>query len=312
MTRRVLKTTVVAMLARPAALRTAWLRMAAARGHTLVLAYHGVAPESGRNHILPPLDPALFVDHMRALKTVGDIVPLDTLLTRRSTARRPAFAVTFDDDDPQYVPHLLPILRDLQIPATFFLSGRSLHGLGPYWWTLVDRSVEEIGLADTAERLGCPARSLSELAHTCRARATVTELPVRVPPAVMPPADIRTLVDAGMSIGFHTLRHQLLPALDDAQLERAMAEGRDALASFLGRPIDVLAYPYGIVDARVARAAARAGYRAAFTAEWRAITQRSDPFHLARWQPDEIPGRQLIAEAALRVNVASAVRQAVA
>ena len=29
----------------------------------------------------------------------------------------------------------MPILQKHQIHATFFLSGRSLHGMGPYWWT---------------------------------------------------------------------------------------------------------------------------------------------------------------------------------
>ena len=51
----------------------------------------------------------------------------------------------------------------------------------------------------------------------------------------------------------------VLPLLDDAELDLALIEGRDELASLTGSSIDLLAYPYGSVDARVAGATERAG-----------------------------------------------------
>jgi peptidoglycan/xylan/chitin deacetylase (PgdA/CDA1 family) len=215
------------------------------------------------------------------------------------------FAVTFDDDDPGYVRYLLPILLELKIPATFFLSGRSLHGLGAYWWTRVDQSIDEIGLEATAARLGFQARSVDELAAACRGVAAVRELATSVAPQVMRTEDIRTLARAGMTIAFHTLRHYSLPLLDDAELDRAMREGRDELAWLIGGSIDFLAYPYGHVDARVVKAAERAGYAAAFTTEWRAVSRRSHPFLISRWQPGPLVRRDFLAQAALRLNLAS-------
>ena len=300
------KTAAVSVLGYPRPLRNCLLYAGSARRRALVLAYHGVAPAGRRPAVVEPIPPERFADQMRALKEIGDVVPLSTVLSQNFRSSRPVFAVTFDDDDPGYVRFALPILLELEIPATFFLSGRSLHGLGAYWWTRVDQSIEEVGLEATAARLGCQAHSIDELAAACRRVASVKELSTSVAPEVMKTEDIRTLARAGMKIAFHTLRHLALPLLDDAELDRAMREGRDELAWLIGGSIDLLAYPYGHVDARVAMAAERAGYTAAFTTEWRAVTRRSHPFLISRWQPGPLARRDFLAQAALRLNLASA------
>lgn len=118
---------------------------------------------------------------------------------------------------------------------------------------------------------------------------------------MMPISDIRELVRAGMTIGFHTLRHPLLPLLADAELDRALTEGRDALASAAGTVIEFLAYPYGQADARVAEAARRAGYTAAFATGDRAIGRPMNRFLVSRWQPGFAAAEHLLAEAAFRL-----------
>ena len=300
------KSAAVAVLGYPEALRNCLLYAGGARRRGLVLAYHGIGPRSRRRTVVEPIPPDQFAGQMRALKAVGDIVTLRDVLSASQRSSRPVFAITFDDDDPGYVRYALPILGELGIPATFFLSGRSLHGLGPYWWTLVDQSVEEVGLEATAAMLGHHARTIDELAASCRRVATVKELSTRITPKVMQPDDICALARAGMTIGFHTLRHRVLPLLDDAELDLALTEGRDELASLTGSSVDLLAYPYGSVDARVARAAEHAGYGAAFTTEWRAVSSRSHRFLVSRWQPGPLNARDFLAQAALRLNLGSA------
>ena len=238
---------------------------------------------------------------MEALKKAGDVIPLASLM-RRASSRRPAFAVTFDDDDTTHVSYALPILRTLGIPATFFLSGRSLSGLPPYWWVQLQQAVDEDGLDATCRRLGRNAQTIRELARQCRASGGMQELTTRSTPRVMQSSDIRQLADAGMTIGFHTLRHPALTLLDDRDLETALTDGRDALAAAAQSRVEFLAYPYGQADRRVAAAVKRAGYRAAFALGDGPVTQRDDPFLLARWQPGELSGVDLVSEAALRLN----------
>jgi peptidoglycan/xylan/chitin deacetylase (PgdA/CDA1 family) len=289
------------MLRHQAALRNGLMRAAAARGRCLVLCYHRVAPAATTHHVITPIPPDRFAEQMRALRQIGEIVPLGTVLSFASKSDRPVFAVTFDDDDPCHVRYALPVLHDLGIPATFFLSGRSLSGCGPYWWALLEQSVAEIGLEATCRVLGHEASTAKALARACRSAGTVAELATRETPPVMDAADIRTLADAGMTIGFHTLRHAALPQLDDGALAAALTEGRSELESATGRPIELLAYPYGRTDVRVAHAARRAHYRAGFTTVERAITPRADRFLLGRWQPGTERADEFLAETALRL-----------
>lgn len=292
-------TTAALSIAGRAAVREPVCRLAAAHGRSLVLCYHRIAPGGG--DIIKPLSPERFAEQLDALQAIGDIVTLRDLLDAQGRRNRPLFALTFDDDDPSHVRYALPVLQQYGISATFFLSGRTLHGLGAYWWTRLEQQVAEIGLEQTTVMLGYQAQSLSDLARICRRSAR----PVDVTPSAMPPGmeprDISALADAGMTIGFHTLHHEFLPLLDDRALAKALTEGRDALAAAAGAPIDLFAYPYGGSDARIADAVRRAGYRAAVTTLERPVSRRSNRWDLGRWQPGRLGAREICAEAVFRL-----------
>jgi peptidoglycan/xylan/chitin deacetylase (PgdA/CDA1 family) len=82
--------------------------------------------------------------------------------------------------------------------------------------------------------------------------------------ALLDEAGVRELHDAGMEIGSHTLGHPDLRGLDDAELERELRDSKRAIEAITGEPCRVLAYPYGLYDDRVVRAAREAGYEVAF------------------------------------------------
>jgi peptidoglycan/xylan/chitin deacetylase (PgdA/CDA1 family) len=121
------------------------------------------------------------------------------------------------------------------------------------------------------------------------------------PMPAMPVEDIAALTRAGMTVGFHTLRHPVLTTLSAAALESALTEGREALAAVSGAPVDLLAYPHGLANAGVAAAAERAGFRAAYAAGGRPITAQSDRFLLGRWDPGFLAGEEFAAALALRL-----------
>jgi peptidoglycan/xylan/chitin deacetylase (PgdA/CDA1 family) len=72
------------------------------------------------------------------------------------------------------------------------------------------------------------------------------------------------LAEAGWEIGSHGLTHARLTALGDEALREELLDSRRAIAGRLGR-CDLLAYPFGAWDRRVAEAAAAAGYAFAFS-----------------------------------------------
>jgi peptidoglycan/xylan/chitin deacetylase (PgdA/CDA1 family) len=299
--KQTIKSAAVSALRGRSSLRAAVLQAAARRGRALVLCYHVVGPSRGGYAVVPTVTPEHFAAQVDALKEIGDIVPLDWLLRARS-ASRPMFAITFDDDDPSHVSRALPILKNRQIHATFFLSGRSLHELGPYWWTRVEHSVNAIGLAATCDALGVRALTLRELVRKCRHSASVVDLPLATTTEVMTAADIRALSNAGMTIGFHTVRHQALTLLDDGDLRCAVMDGRDVLADAAAASIESFAYPYGMVDRRVADAVSGAGYRWACALGDRPLSSLINPFCIPRWQPGAVAVSDLSGETALRLT----------
>lgn len=72
--------------------------------------------------------------------------------------------------------------------------------------------------------------------------------------------DLRRLVAGGWEVGSHTRTHPRLTQLDDSALRDELERSRQECSDGVGVACRSLAYPYGDVDDRVARAAASAGY----------------------------------------------------
>jgi peptidoglycan/xylan/chitin deacetylase (PgdA/CDA1 family) len=302
---------VVARVLRRASARRAALQVAAARGRGLVLVYHRLAPGGAAPHEVVPCVPCdLFQRHIELLGEMGDVVPLADLLEPPGSRRRVRFAISFDDDYASHHQYALPILRRVGAPATFFLSGRALHGLGPYWWEQLEQLIAERGVREAARLLGVDAATPARLAAACErpersARLSVTPI-ARSAPALDGDA-IRALADAGMTIGFHTLHHPVLTQLPDAALDAALRAGRAELAAAAGRSVELLAYPHGRADERVAERTRAAGYRAAFATGARPVGPRSDPFLLGRWEAGPLTDDEFLSHLALRLNYPLAV-----
>jgi peptidoglycan/xylan/chitin deacetylase (PgdA/CDA1 family) len=75
---------------------------------------------------------------------------------------------------------------------------------------------------------------------------------------------LRGLAERGFEIASHTMTHENLPTLSDAELERELRESKQLIETELGRACRYLAYPWGEHDDRVRAATRKAGYEAAF------------------------------------------------
>jgi peptidoglycan/xylan/chitin deacetylase (PgdA/CDA1 family) len=84
-----------------------------------------------------------------------------------------------------------------------------------------------------------------------------------------------------VSIQPHTRTHPSLPRLGEAALSDELAGSRSDVEQRVGRTATLFAYPYGHYDARVAAAAAAAGYSTACTVE-RGLNDAATPAHALR------------------------------
>ena len=285
--------------------RSTALRFAARRRRSLVLLYHRILPDAvPPDPIVPSVPVSLFRRQVEMLIDAGDVVSLIDLIESPGRGQRPRFALTFDDDHTGYVETALPVLQACRVPATFFLSGRGLHGLPPYWWTSVECSLRTHGLDYTRTTLGVKGHTVSDIAVELEESGRAAQLVSRLPPVsghVMTSADVQALARAGMTIGFHTLHHPVLTTQSGHALEAALSDGRFDLAKAAGTTVDFLAYPHGRASTAVAEAAEQAHYAAAFTAGGRPITDTSDRFLLDRWEPGRLEPDEFVTQLAMRL-----------
>jgi peptidoglycan/xylan/chitin deacetylase (PgdA/CDA1 family) len=293
-----------ALRAKP--VRDAVRAIAALRGRSLVFVYHRVtATEPPVYEVVPSVSPTLFRRQLEALAEVGDIVPLDEIVRDRDRHAKPRFAITLDDDFATHFEGAFPALVELGVPATFFLSGRSFHGLGPYWFEQLERLVAERGMRTAARLVGVATDRINDVIVACELDPALQErleAESRDAPRHLGRQEIHELSRAGMAIGFHTLRHRILVRLDDEDVAAALTVGRKEIEDVIGRPLVHFAYPHGKADRRTADKAKEAGYESAWTGRPHAMRRGDDRYLLGRWEPGELDVDDFLVGTAIRLS----------
>lgn len=277
-----------------AALVEAALRRTSLRAG-LAVVYHRVGDPSPDpdDELNPTVGVALLeeqLDHLaRRYRPVRARELHEAVRARRRSERFPV-AVTFDDDLPSHARDALTSLRRAGVPGAFFLCGASLERPFAFWWERL-QAAHDGGIrveprpgarGDDIHAVAAAVEELSPQDRDAFAARLGDAVGADPPEAGMRADDVRCVVEGGQDVGFHTRRHDPLPALDDDSLSRALLDGRDELAAAARTELDSIAYPHGRADARVARAARDAGYRAGFTTTGRAVRADDDPLLLSR------------------------------
>jgi peptidoglycan/xylan/chitin deacetylase (PgdA/CDA1 family) len=202
-----------------------------------ILCYHGV-DRSWRSPLA--VSPPRFAAHCEWLAHRRRVVDLpEAVRMLDSTFRLPrgVTALTFDDGFRGLHEHALPPLIRYRLPATIFLVAETLTDNG--------RAVDWV------------------------------ETPPPWPLTTLTIEQILEMQEAGVRFGSHTWAHRALPTLSEQECVRDLRASRELLEEILDRPVPFLAYPRGLHDAKVRRAAGLAGYTHAFT-----LPERREPVGL--------------------------------
>ncbi len=208
--------------------------------------------------------------------------------------REPSALITFDDAYRDNVDAALPILRERNVPAAFFVATGFLDRPRLAWWdhvacvikttkvarlvldapTPLDIDMKAISHAEAIEAIvgpflkSDPSKEAELLAHLGD-RAEVSIDAETLGRALFADWDqVRTLSEAGMIVGSHTRDHLNLAHQSEADQTASLVDSRRTLERELGREITTLAYPYGgpgDFTAATQRIAREAGYRVAFS-----------------------------------------------
>lgn len=288
-------------------------------GGVVILGYHRVASDPHDPHGLT-VTPDLFREQMAVVRRSFLPIPLCASLAphgnRDSSPGWMPVAITFDDGYRDVLKEALPILEELQIPATLFVV-TGAHG-EPFWWDALRWLISQGHHLPPSLDLPAPsgpirwtsgegARALVDrlfLNLRCEPEGLRQEVLSRVwnwagvdqaapLPQVLSGTEIREL-DAHplIEIGSHTRSHPALPGLPNETMTQEVAGSREELSALLGRPINGFSYPFGLEDKQVRRRVREAGYMYACSSRAGLLTRGTDPHLLPRlWSPAVDGGR---------------------
>jgi peptidoglycan/xylan/chitin deacetylase (PgdA/CDA1 family) len=86
-------------------------------------------------------------------------------------------------------------------------------------------------------------------------------------PGSLAPADVRCLVQAGMTVGSHGMRHRPWRAANAQELHEELTGAQEIIAQASGQPVRQVACPFGSYDRRVLGAIRRRGFSRVYTVD---------------------------------------------
>lgn len=288
------------------------LSPAGSNGRLSILIYHRIL--AGQDPLFPhEATTDTFDAQMSRLKAVFNVLPLSEAIARLKKGTLPARAacLTFDDGYADNATIALPILQQHGLTATFFIATAYLNGGRMFNDTVIEAirrtqhdilNLTELGLGqhDTASH-EAKARAINQIlpivkhlpleereekvARLCEL-ATCGPLPDNL---MMTTEQLMSLYMAGMEIGGHTARHPILSKLNEVEVRKEIAEGKEFLEAILGERIRLFAYPDGKPGAdylpEQASIVRDMGFDAAVSTHWGAVSRNSDIYQLPRFTP---------------------------
>lgn len=293
----------------------------------LTLYYHRINIAEPDTNLLC-VSPIRFRQQMLYLKRHYQIVRFEDDWT---TLERDGVCITFDDGYRDNLEYALPVLEELEVPATIFVSTGTMEPSGELWWDELERWMltgdqvpayfkledEEFGCrwdTDTWEhRRNChhalfflmknfitPGRREAWLAQLALWRGNGRE-PRRSNLTVSREDCRRLSVSKMISIGAHTVSHSSLATLDREMQEREIRMSVERLSEIIEERIRLFSYPFGNPEIdfteETIEICRKCGIRKAASTEYSLWASSTDPYRIPRkvardWDFGEF-GRQI-------------------
>jgi peptidoglycan/xylan/chitin deacetylase (PgdA/CDA1 family) len=300
----------IAWLVRSGFLR---LRRALSGRNHVILTFHRMRPDGlglDSYDTCPSMSATLFREILEYVAVSFVVVSLRDLAQRRREAA-PAAAITFDDGWRDNFDVAFPILRELRLPATIFVTTGKLGSSRPFWQQMLGTLFRNATDGQSHKAKECLQRMLEPGDDTALTpslyRRTVKRWkndPQSTPEdrilnagwqpsqdseptrCFLSAEEIREMRKSGIDFGSHTVTHALLPDLEAATMLSELSESKSVLEGIIGEDVDMLAYPNGEHSDEVVRCARSVGYRIGCTTRNMRIAAHDDRLLLPRVEPE--------------------------
>ncbi len=258
------------------------------------------------------IDAARFDQICSWLKTWFNVLPLDEAVKGLKAGALPtrSACITFDDGYADNCQIALPILQRHGLTATFFIATGFLNG-GRMWNdTIIETVRASAGSSIDASCAGLGHFRLDAIPQSRQAidaliakvkylgiaeRIRVTQefadtAKVGLPnDLMMSSAEVKTLRQAGMQIGAHTVSHPILARLADDEALQEIQTSQVFLQDLLGERIGLFAYPNGKpgedYSAQTVNVVRQLDFDAAVSTTWGTTSPGDDLLQIRRFTP---------------------------
>jgi peptidoglycan/xylan/chitin deacetylase (PgdA/CDA1 family) len=188
--------------------------------------------------------------------------------------RKTSFIITFDDGYADNLYHALPVLEELGIPATFFVSSAAIGNNDEFWWDKLENIIYSADIERFPKQIKLPNGNILSaycdkkelllklqlalkpfdvnlrngfidnliLETNCDYRPRKTHLPLTLD-------ELRQLASSSLvTIGSHTVNHVQLSGLPGRAQKQEISKGHKELEIMLNKQLNVFSYPFGNVD----------------------------------------------------------------
>jgi peptidoglycan/xylan/chitin deacetylase (PgdA/CDA1 family) len=176
---------------------------------------------------------------------------------------RGAVWLSFDDGYEDWLENVLPVVRERNVPVTFFIPSGIVAGDGLYPWLRRRESA-------ASNTTGAAVSNGFRHAFTVGQVKQVAGCPE-------------------VTIGGHTVTHTVTSGLTDTKTRYELAESKRTLESWTGAKVNVFAYPEGRFDGHEKPLLKELGYELAATTQVAFVTRETDPYLVPRFcVPDDV------------------------
>jgi len=278
----------------------------------VILCFHRVRPDSQLRDFFdscPSVTVSMFLEIMNYVSGHYKFVSLRELCNNRNS-KRPLVAITFDDGWKDNYDMAFPILRELAIPVTIFVTTGKIGCNKPFWQQILGKQFhtatdkrnpqqeKELKLVlgvNNSQRLNHELykRIVSELK---RLETSVLEnklAAILSGPEVssetryfLNEEEIREMSCFGIDFGSHTVSHPILTVESSEKAEIEFEQSKKALEKITGSGTDMVSYPNGAHTSNIVGLARRLGYNIGCTTEACCVGPKHDLLRLPRLDLD--------------------------
>lgn len=262
-----------------------------------IVMYHGVIDNKSNLKCWWQIKESDFKEQIHYIKKNFNVISIDELnelIIKKKQSSKNTCVLTFDDGYNSFMTKVLPILEYYKLPSTVYISPGVAQKQKMIWTdelfsgiyqsskSNLDLSDIELGKWDieSKNRKSLAAHSIVSLLKNmpikkknnlineiyCKLDFSVEQTKYQndQPFKLLLREEIEKISKSPLvTIGSHSMNHEILPRLSKVQIERELNESKTILEDWINKPIKHFSYPDGKFNSEIASMVEKCGYQTA-------------------------------------------------